>query len=774
MKTKEELINTYIKYSSDITEEIWDKLVIKFKELGFYLWQNKGYKRYKEGSIIFINEKGDNSYWVTDGYFTPNADKKEIQVLDILGEEPQFEVGKYYSYIWNWNNIGKCICKVSEVSKFQMRAEWDYMEVTKSFRMPGVGATTLHEISDIKELTQEEIQQYLPENHSDKLPKTIEKWSVGSYVVFLQRYGYSKKGTIDVIKEFNYNSSASYLEKEGVAPGYLDGELNNYLKWFATLPEAEVFSKSLLEPEESKTLSVDDLVEGEIYYCKGGMSHIFKYETGNDIVSESKFLKDNKLNINNCGGLRLATPEEKKWLLTCIKQDKFISPDQLDMYDSEGNLIEDKPKFKIGDWVVVIPSDNPFHNYKNAIGHIFPIRDDSAYYQSFIKGNPSAIDPNNTYGINYKLEDVRLATPEEIAKVTKPKTKPFKFNKWYKSNNADGLFFIQSENTGYGFRSNHKNYWFTRTPDMGNWNLTGLIPATIEEVKERLLSYAKEKYPIGTKFKCITYDKGFTVTNPNYMDNASGFNSNGDSTIWIGVKEQCSGRIFGDKGKWAEVISKPEPKESKEFDRNWYVEVSSQEEADKVFDWLRSQGEIANNNSPRRFGEYWNTIRYFRGIPSPEWDFGYVNSDILVKKQLSDILPNYSKVNRNVYYEVSNQEEYKEILDWLESNGEKVDRGFCVNNIWNFVYYHKDSKDWYLNNVKPDLPKAEFPFKSKQSIKVNTSFEEACPFPSFGDFSVDLSNITTSIFSEQVIYPTIEKTSTNEKVKVQLINVPRI
>lgn len=89
MLTKEELVDTYIKYSSDITEEIWDKLVIKFKELGFYLWQNKGYKRYKEGSIIFINEKGDNSYWVTDGYFTPNADKKEIQVSDVLGENNQ-------------------------------------------------------------------------------------------------------------------------------------------------------------------------------------------------------------------------------------------------------------------------------------------------------------------------------------------------------------------------------------------------------------------------------------------------------------------------------------------------------------------------------------------------------------------------------------------------------------------------------------------------------------------------------------------------------------
>ena len=75
------------------------------------------------------------------------------------------------------------------------------------------------------------------------------------------------------------------------------------------------------------------------------------------------------------------------------------------------------PKYKMGDWVTVIPSDNSFLGYSKAVGYTFQIRKDKNYYQYFMEGHESAIDPDNKFCINYRLQDVRPATLEEITKV---------------------------------------------------------------------------------------------------------------------------------------------------------------------------------------------------------------------------------------------------------------------------------------------------------------------------------------------------------------------
>lgn len=85
--------------------------------------------------------------------------------------------------------------------------------------------------------------------------------------------------------------------------------------------------------------------------------------------------------------------------------------------------IYEEPKFNVGDWVVVL--DTPYIRSwfagKDAVGHIFQITSDKKYYEPFIIGEASAIDPSNKYKVNYRLDDVRLATPEEIESVTKSK-----------------------------------------------------------------------------------------------------------------------------------------------------------------------------------------------------------------------------------------------------------------------------------------------------------------------------------------------------------------
>jgi hypothetical protein len=67
------------------------------------------------------------------------------------------------------------------------------------------------------------------------------------------------------------------------------------------------------------------------------------------------------------------------------------------------------------DWVITLdtPHIRRFSSGK-AIGHVFQITDQYAL-DLVLKGKEISLDPKNTYGTNYELKDIRLATSEEIA-----------------------------------------------------------------------------------------------------------------------------------------------------------------------------------------------------------------------------------------------------------------------------------------------------------------------------------------------------------------------
>lgn len=114
-------------------------------------------------------------------------------------------------------------------------------------------------------------------------------------------------------------------------------------------------------------------------------------------------------------GMREASIEEIQQYLPEGHPDKI--PNKIEMKSKEN------PEFKIGDWVTVVDSDNSYNNYRKAIGYTFQIRGDldEFYFNEFINGKESAIDPINKYSVNYRLKDIRKATQEEIDSVTKPK-----------------------------------------------------------------------------------------------------------------------------------------------------------------------------------------------------------------------------------------------------------------------------------------------------------------------------------------------------------------
>ena len=95
--------------------------------------------------------------------------------------------------------------------------------------------------------------------------------------------------------------------------------------------------------------------------------------------------------------------------------------------------------------------------------------------------------------------------------------------------------------------------------------------------------------------------------------------------------------------------------------------------------------------------------------------------------------------------------------------GEGVCSGSTVTKVWKYIC---KSSAWYLNMVKPDLPKAEFPFKGKSEKQSK-----------IGD--VRGSNIGMwEQMKPENIFPVenfeIRLTELKQEPRVKLINVPRI
>ena len=561
---KEELINKYIKYDSSITEEGFNAIIKKLEEACIPNHPSvirASFTKFKEEGYIFNLNYSNEGYYIGTAI---NSGDVEIKVSDILGGETNFEVGKWYSFYWNWNSGYSHIGKVGRIytcgNETTICFNYSINTSSSSDSNTKEKSIDLAEIENIKELTLEEIQQYLPDNHPDKILKESPK------------------------------------------------------------------------VEEPKPSTVDDLVEGEIYYCEntyltgGRHGYVFLKNGDNGIkhlvIEGLKFLKKgwsfwtDKDTIN----LRLATSEEKHWLLTCIKQDEFIPKEDLSKYDSEGDLIEviSKPETKE---IQLSDLKNPIFN----VGDKVRVIADSLreFNDSFCSGNNS---------------DFKKGYEGIVTKINSCKSTIKEVDSWCQLDNCKDLI---------------------------SCNLLELV----EPVK-------------------------------------------------------------------------------KEFDRDWYVEVNSQEEADLVFQYLESVGEKLGDAFDKEWTRNWKYVIQNNN----KWICDGIKNN-KPQKQLSDILPNYSsepKVNRNVYYEVETQEQYNEILDWLESKGEMLynnARKLTVNGNWKYVVFDLGiSGSWALYCGKKDLLKAEFQFKNKsktQPIKTGPgSWEQIAQYQNQYEYkTIDSSSV---------------------------------
>jgi len=392
--------------------------------------------KFEKGKWYRNSEWRDNAYCKADGsnvhdkiYFTECIDDdNHTYKLDwwqnregIMREVPLSEIQQYlpegHSDKQCTSLIGRYVKWLNDASYDCFHAKGSYNKIIKVYETnvyldsnPEFSFNSIEENTGI-------LWELMPEGFNP----TIEKWSVGSYVVFLEdKVGGNKynRGEYQEIVDIDYSrfTKGAISYKEG-AENDLKWEEAGKIRWFATKSEAEEFAKSLVEVKETKPkqLTIDDLVEGEIYKVTTGKFNIIhkfsKYNSSNNYATFKCFLRiEDKYYLSQASVLtnypnyvwNNTTPQEKKHLNVCIQQDKFIPQDQLDLYDDVTFELKTvmKDEFKVGDYVVVLDDIS---------GKCAKIN--FCYKITKVEGN-YLYKPH--YGIS-KERELRYATPEEIA-----------------------------------------------------------------------------------------------------------------------------------------------------------------------------------------------------------------------------------------------------------------------------------------------------------------------------------------------------------------------
>jgi len=255
--------------------------------------------------------------------------------------------------------------------------------------------------------------------------------------------------------------------------------------------------------------------------------------------------------------------------------------------------------------------------------------------------------------------------------------KSFEFDRWYKFLDK-GLVYITSETTGYGWDNNGK--WFERTE--GGWNYKGMAKASDKEVKERLLEYIKEKYPLGTKFIELMPPKDEKVIR-NYNFN---YYSNND--------QLTNGNTIYCEGKWAEIIKKPN--------------ISSDKISGELAHWIKDNQDFSGtiDELADKLNKDMSFISYtlFKQIPGnwaknkAEYLFNYWN-----KKSINTVKKE-DNFDRSWYIEVNSQEEANKVKQYLISKGENIS-SFGINKEYIYVKCDKNTKKWFVGTYIPENSK---------------------------------------------------------------------
>ncbi len=269
----------------------------------------------------------------------------------------------------------------------------------------------------------------------------------------------------------------------------------------------------------------EDLIEGEIYTNKDS-GNIVKYQfLDNENRICGKFIGGNKnmfqSNLQDHPGrfviinLKSSTSEEKHWLETCIKLDKFIT-------------FEEAMKTFIPGYVECIIEQPQYGNY-GKLGKIYKVINwNHSINYCMLEGTTSGSTSKN----RFKPSTKEAYDAQFIVKVIKPLPQ-FKVIETIEiitkvENNEGNQFFIgdivksldsdqKGEITKFRYSADKSNIiaitTFQSNNGIGIDKIEHYIESKVEVKEESLLKKAKRLYPIGTKFKSPSSGNIFTIKN---------------------------------------------------------------------------------------------------------------------------------------------------------------------------------------------------------------------------------------------------------------------
>lgn len=321
----------------------------------------------------------------------------------LLKETLQFEKGKWYcrqdgitkSGALKFDSFEGTSLKYSE----RISSIFDYKE----------GINVVHwELKDIRETSLEEIQQYLPYGHPDKIIENIPE-----YVELIKDsiWGVNKGAICKVIRESEYNVSKTQHILENI---YIPNsqKFSENKNWFFILKTScKPSTKEAYEAQNK--LTYENLLSNEIYVGTWENNRCIFIKNLCCIDSVNRFIKSKDICNGNNITFKVATSEEKKWLNTCIKQDIFVKLEDLHLYNDEGNLIQ-KNMFKKGDYIVTLKININSNCAKENYCFKQRIDNKGIYPEVDLSGGRA----NGYNGMSFDkktcLKDWRYATSEEI------------------------------------------------------------------------------------------------------------------------------------------------------------------------------------------------------------------------------------------------------------------------------------------------------------------------------------------------------------------------
>ena len=231
--------------TSECTQEQWD-IIYPYRDLtlGGRI-SDRAILNYSDDYIGIDYPNNSHTGNLIGKLYTPSELVRLIQSKD----KTELEVGKWYKFAGNGikGQIGKCIRSTYNMIVFE---PW----LNEGTSYVNSGAFYKKDVTNLIELTDlSVIQQYLPDGHVDKVMKPIRRGAIHTYLVALidRCIGVSNFNKGDI--GFIHSLDEVTIIKDGreFCCTVINQEEAGAVKWFATLPEAEEFAKTLKEPVKS-------------------------------------------------------------------------------------------------------------------------------------------------------------------------------------------------------------------------------------------------------------------------------------------------------------------------------------------------------------------------------------------------------------------------------------------------------------------------------------------------------------------------------------------